>query len=59
LCQEGFVHAKEMGCDHVFATCRNDGTERLTYRCKKKALHLVVRDFLFIIVRRVNGKINL
>lgn len=31
LCQESFVYARQIGCDHVIATCRNDGAE-LFYR---------------------------
>lgn len=27
LCRESFVYAKQMGCDHIIASCRNDGAE--------------------------------
>lgn len=27
LCKESFIYAKQMGCDHIIATCRNDGAE--------------------------------
>lgn len=28
LCQEAFVYARQMGCDHVISSCRSNGTER-------------------------------
>lgn len=28
LCHECFFHAKQMGCDYVLTSCRNNGTER-------------------------------